>query len=119
MANETNAHPQVSNSGKLAIVHKGIVENYASLKEKLEEENFVFHSDTDTEVLVNWIEHIQNLNDVPLINALKLALNQVGEAFSIMVLNKEENALYAPGKGVQLLLGEGEKEEDFIVATDT
>lgn len=119
MANETNAHPQVSNSGKLAIVHKGIVENYASLKEKLEEENFVFHSDTDTEVLVNWIEHIQNLNDVPLINALQLALNQVVGAYSIIVLNKEENALYAARKGAQLVIGVGENEEEFIVATDT
>lgn len=119
MANETNAHPQVSNSGKLAIVHKGIVENYASLKEKLEEENFVFHSDTDTEVLVNWIEHIQNLNDIPLINALQLALNQVVGAYSIIVLNKEENALYAARKGAQLVIGVGENEEEFIVATDT
>src|SRR5690606_41879653 len=99
--------------------HKGIVENYASLNGKLEEENFVFHSDTDTEVFVNWIEHIQNLNDVPWINGLQLALKQVVGAYSIIVLNKEENALYAVRKGAQWVIGVGENEEEFIVATDT
>lgn len=119
MATEENAHPQVSNSGRLAIVHKGIVENYASIKGKLEEEGYTFNSETDTEVLVNWIEHIQKLNNKPLINALQVALNQVVGAYSIIILDKEENALYAVRRGAQLVIGVGKGEDEFIVATDT
>lgn len=119
MATEANAHPQVSNSGRLAIVHKGIVENYASIKGKLEEEGYTFNSETDTEVLVNWIEHIQKLNNKPLINALQVALNQVVGAYSIIILDKEENALYAVRRGAQLVIGVGKGEDEFIVATDT
>ncbi len=117
MANELNAHPHVSNSGKLAMVHKGIVENYASLKENLLEEGFTFQSETDTEVLVNWIEHIRDINGYSLLKAMQIALNQVVGAYSIILMNKEENALYAVRKGAQLVVGVGEGE--FVVATDT
>lgn len=117
MANELNAHPHISNSGKLAMVHKGIVENYASLKEKLIEEGYTFQSETDTEVLVNWIEHIRDINGYSLLKAMQIALNQVVGAYSIILMNKEENALYAVRKGAQLVVGVGEGE--FVVATDT
>lgn len=117
MAIDSNAHPHISNSGRLAIVHKGIVENYASLKEKLVEEGYTFQSDTDTEVLINWIEHIQKVNDYSLQKALQASLNQVVGAYSIIVLDREENALYAVRNGAQLVIGVGE--EEFIVATDT
>lgn len=117
MANDLNAHPHVSNSGRLAIVHKGIVENYSSLKEKLVSENYSFKSDTDTEVLINWIEHIQISNNLGLQEAIQVALNQVVGAYSIILIDREEEALYAVRKGAQLVVGVGE--DAYIVATDS
>lgn len=117
MADDLHSHPHISNSGRLAIVHKGIVENYASLREKLNEHNFNFQSETDTEVLVNWIEHIQNSNGYSLQEALQVALNQVVGAYSILLIDKEENALYAVRKGAQLVIGVGNS--SYVVATDT
>lgn len=117
VANDLNAHPHVSNSGQLAIVHKGIVENHASLKEQLLKEGFEFKSDTDTEVLINWIEHIRNSGNYSLLEAIQVALNQVVGAYSMMVLDKEEHALYAVRKGAQLVIGVGE--EEYVVATDS
>ena len=117
VANEVNAHPHVSNSGRLAIVHKGIVENHASLKEQLLKEGFEFQSETDTEVLINWIEHIRNTNGHSLLESIQIALNQVVGAYSLIILDKEENALYAVRKGAQLVIGVGEGE--YMVATDS
>src|SRR5690606_18937396 len=91
ISNELNSHPHVSNSGRLAIVHKGIVENYASLKEKLVEDGYQFKSETDTEVLINWIEHIQKEGDLNLLEAIQVAMNQVVGAYSLIVIDKEEN----------------------------
>ncbi len=119
MADENNAHPHVSYSGRLAIVHKGIVENYSSLKEKLIKDGFEFKSDTDSEVLINWIEHIQSKSQKSLQESIQIALNQVVGAYSIIVLDKEENALYAARKGAQLVIGVGAEEEEFIITTDT
>lgn len=117
VANDQNAHPQLSNSGNLAIVHKGIVENYASLKEKLIEEGYTFQSETDTEVLVNWIEHIQKANDLKLQEAIQVALNQVIGAYSIIVIDRSEEAMYAVRKGAQLIVGVDEAA--YVVATDS
>src|SRR5699024_7980465 len=117
IANDINAHPHISTSGRLAIVHKGIVENHASLKEQLLKELFEFKSETDTEVLINWIEHIRNSGDYSLLEAIQVALNQVVGAYSMMVLDKEEHALYAVRKGAQLVIGVGE--EEYVVATDS
>lgn len=115
---EENAHPHVSNSGKLAIVHKGIVENYASLKEKLIKSAYTFKSETDSEVLINLIEEIQLKNDLNLETAIQIALNQVVGAYSIIVMNLEEpNTIYVARKGSPLVIGVGEKE--FIIASDT
>lgn len=117
VANDINAHPHLSQSGRLAIVHKGIVENYASLKEKLHEEGYTFTTETDTEVLINWIEHIQLSQDLSIQEAMQIALNQVVGAYSIIVLDKEEEAIYAVRKGAQLVIGVGK--EEYIIATDT
>lgn len=117
--NQQNAHPQLSFSGRLAIVHKGIVENYASIKEKLLGEGYKFHSDTDTEVLINLIEFIFNHGAADLQEAIQIALNQIVGAYSIIVIDKEENALYAARKGAQLVIGVGDDKKEFIVATDT
>lgn len=117
ISNELNAHPHLSNSGRLAIVHKGIVENYSSLREKLREEGYTFNSETDTEVLINWIEHIQKTNKLPLQEAIQVALNQVVGAYSIIVIDKEEEAMYAVRKGAQLVIGVND--DSYVVATDT
>ncbi|MDG4945428.1 glutamine--fructose-6-phosphate transaminase (isomerizing) [Weeksellaceae bacterium KMM 9713] len=117
ISNELNSHPHVSNSGKLAIVHKGIVENYASLKEKLVEEGYKFHTETDTEVLINWIEHIQKEGDLNLLEAIQVAMNQVVGAYSLIVIDKEENAMYAVRKGAQLVIGVDK--DAYVVATDS
>lgn len=118
-ASNTNAHPHLSNSGRFAIVHKGIVENYASLKEKLKEEGYTFTSETDTEVLINWIEHIYKSNQTSLLEAIQISLNQVVGAYSIIVMDQEENALYTARKSAQLVIGVGEGESEYIIATDT
>src|SRR5690625_477469 len=93
VANDVNAHPHVSNTGQLAIVHKGIVENHASLKEQLLQEGFKFKSETDTEVLINWIEHIRNANGYNLLESIQIALNQVVGAYSLIILDRDEEAM--------------------------
>ena len=88
--NDRNAHPHLSQSGDLAIIHNGIIENYASIKLALEKRGYVFQSDTDTEVLVNLIEEIQKTENTTLDNAVRIALNEVVGAYAIVVLNKKK-----------------------------
>lgn len=116
---EKNTHPHFSNSGRLGIVHKGIVENYSVIKEKLLEEGFSFYSETDSEILINWIELIQNQNNKSLIEAIQIALNQVVGAYSVIIIDKEENALYTVRKSSQLVIGVGKEGSEYMVATDT
>ena len=97
---DTNAHPHMSNSGRLVLVHNGIIENYESLKAYLVEKGFVFHSETDTEVLVNLIEHIQQTQGLKTGKAVQIALNQVVGAYAIAVFDKER-----PGEVVVAKLG--------------
>lgn len=75
--NDTNAHPHTSNSGDLVLIHNGIIENYSSIKKALTQRGYVFHSDTDTEVLVNLIEDVMKSEGVHLAKAVRIALNQV------------------------------------------
>ncbi|HLS29421.1 MAG TPA: glutamine--fructose-6-phosphate transaminase (isomerizing) [Flavobacteriaceae bacterium] len=119
MASEENAHPHISHSGRLAIVHKGIVENYASLKEKLVGEGFKFKSDTDSEVLINWIEYIFNNSQTSLQESIQIALNQIVGAYSLIIIDREEEAIYAARKGAQLVIGVGDGGSEYVVATDT
>lgn len=115
--NDTNAHPHLSNSGKFALVHNGIIENYASIKEQLQKNGYIFHSQTDTEVLVNLIEEVQKQESVSLEDAVRIALNQVVGAYAIVVIDKENNdRLIAARKGSPLVVGIGDKE--FFVASD-
>lgn len=115
---EENAHPHMSNSGKLSIVHKGIVENYASLKEKLIKSGYTFKSETDTEVLINLIEEVQLKNNLNLETAIQIALKQVVGAYSIIIMNLDEpETIYVARKGSPLVIGVGENE--FIIASDT
>ena len=115
--NNVNAHPQASNSGNLVVVHNGIIENYASLKEELISRGFEFHSDTDTEVLVNLIEDVQKKEKVKLGKAVQIALSQVVGAYAIVVFDKRKpNELIAARLGSPLAIGVGENE--FFVASD-
>ncbi|MBE2290879.1 MAG: glutamine--fructose-6-phosphate transaminase (isomerizing) [Chitinophagaceae bacterium] len=115
--NDRNAHPHISHSGSLAIIHNGIIENYAAIKELLISRGYIFHSDTDTEVLVNLIEEVQKKENTSLDNAVRIALNQVVGAYAIVVLNKSNpNQLIAARKGSPLVIGIGE--DEFFIASD-
>ena len=114
---DRNAHPHSSNSGRLVIVHNGIIENYAQLKELLVGKGYTFSSDTDTEVLVNFIEYIQDQEKVNLQQAVRLALNEVVGAYAIVVMSTDEPDQMVVGRlGSPLLLGLGDNE--FFVGSD-
>ena len=88
--NDVNSHPHLSNSGNLAIIHNGIIENYEPLKKELINRGYVFKSDTDTEVLVNLIEEVQKKDNLKLGKAVQIALNQVVGAYAICVFDKQK-----------------------------
>lgn len=115
--NDVNSHPHLSNSGRLAIVHNGIIENYEPLKKELIKRGYKFHSDTDTEVLVNLIEDIQKKDNLKLGKAVQVALNQVVGAYAIAVFDKEKpNEIVAARLGSPLAIGVGK--DEFFVASD-
>lgn len=115
--NDTNAHPHLSNSGELALIHNGIIENYASLKVELQKRGYSFHSDTDTEVLVNLIEEIKKQEKASLDEAVRIALNEVVGAYAIVVIERNNpDKLVAARKGSPLVVGIGE--DEFFVASD-
>ncbi len=112
-----NAHPHLSGNGRLALVHNGIIENYAVLKLALEKEGHVFQSETDTEVLVHLIEEIQMRDELPLEEAVRLALTRVVGAYAIVVIDREApEKLVAARKASPLVIGIGQQE--FFVASD-
>ena len=114
---DRNSHPHLSNSGKLAIVHNGIIENYQSIKQRLLQEGYVFHSDTDTEVLVNFIEYIKNKKQLPLEEAVRYALNEVVGAYAIAVMEEANPSKMVVARlGSPLVIGIGENE--FYIASD-
>ncbi len=109
MPNDTNAHPHCSNSGKLYIVHNGIIENYDTLKMELTKRGYSFYSDTDSEVLVNLIQEIKVKENVKLDKAVQLALNQVVGAYGIVVCdtsNPKELIVARLGSPIAIGLGE-------------
>ncbi len=115
--NDVNSHPHISNSGDLTIIHNGIIENYAPLKQELIKRGYVFHSDTDTEVLVNLIEEVQKKEKLKLGKAVQLALNQVVGAYAIAVFDKKNpNEIVAARLGSPLAIGVGEGE--YFIASD-
>ena len=115
--NDVNSHPHLSNSGDLAIIHNGIIENYAPLKEELIKRGYVFHSDTDSEVLVNLIEEIQIKEKLKLGKAVQVALNQVVGAYAIAVFDKKNpDEIVAARLGSPLAIGVGEGE--YFIASD-
>ena len=115
--NTVNAHPHYSESERLAIIHNGIIENYAVLKAGLQQEGYTFKSDTDTEVLVQLIEYTQLNRQADLKTAVQLALQQVVGAYAIAVLDKEHpDTLIAARKGSPLVVGIGE--DEYFLASD-
>ncbi|MGQ3131533.1 MAG: glutamine--fructose-6-phosphate transaminase (isomerizing) [Flavobacteriales bacterium] len=114
---DKNAHPHYSDSESLVIIHNGIIENYATLKEGLEKRGMHFRSDTDTEVLGNLIEYILEHQKVDLAEAVRLALNEVVGAYAIAVLKKDDpDRIIAAKKGSPLVIGVGNGE--FFLASD-
>jgi glucosamine--fructose-6-phosphate aminotransferase (isomerizing) len=115
--NDLNAHPHFSESGNLAVIHNGIIENYDVLKEKLINDGVSFKSHTDTEVLVQLIDYIYQKEDVNLVKAVQLALSQVIGAYAIVILCKDHtDTIIAARKGSPLVIGIGEGE--FFLASD-
>ncbi len=115
--NDVNAHPQYSASKNMVMIHNGIIENYGPLKEELKKRGHVFLSDTDTEVLIHLIEDIFQKEQVRLGEAVRIALNQVVGAYSIVILSKENpNELFAAKKGSPMVIGIGV--DEFFIASD-
>jgi glucosamine--fructose-6-phosphate aminotransferase (isomerizing) len=115
--NQINAHPHFSQSHNLAIIHNGIIENYASLKKELIKRGHSFVSETDTEVLIQLIEDIQIKENVDLIEAVRIALNQVVGAYAIVIISKKDpDMLIAARKSSPLVVGIGNGE--FFIASD-
>ncbi|NOU46453.1 MAG: glutamine--fructose-6-phosphate transaminase (isomerizing) [Bacteroidales bacterium] len=115
--NNENAHPHFSQSKSIALIHNGIIENYASLRKELESRGYVFQSSTDTEVLTNLIEDIQINEGVDLLEAVRIALNQVIGAYAIVVMSHDDNdTLIAARKGSPLVIGIGI--DEYFVASD-
>ncbi len=115
--NDVNAHPQYSASKNMVMIHNGIIENYAPLKAELKNRGHVFLSDTDTEVLIHLIEDIQQKENLKLGEAVRIALNQVVGAYSIVILSKENpDELVAAKKGSPMVIGIGE--DEFFIASD-
>ena len=115
--NDRNAHPHYSASGKLAIIHNGIIENYSTLKRELVNKGHTFKSDTDTEVFIHFIEDIKDNEDCSLEEAVRLALTKVVGAYAIVILSIEEpDVLVAARKGSPLVVGVGK--DEFFLASD-
>ncbi len=113
---DRNAHPHVSQSGKLAMIHNGIIENYAPIKQELVSKGYQFHSDTDTEVLLNFIEEIQTQNACSLEEALRIALKRVVGAYCILLIASDDpETIIAARKGSPLVIGIG-KGEHFLAS---
>ena len=114
---DENSHPHYSQSKKIAIIHNGIIENYASIKERLQGRGFEFKSDTDTEVLVNLIEDIMLSENVDLAESVRIALNQVVGAYAIAVIEEgNHDQIVVAKKGSPLVIGIGEGE--YYIASD-
>lgn len=115
--NDVNAHPHYSQSESLALIHNGIIENYAVLKEDLKGRGYTFKSNTDTEVLVQLIEYVKTSNNVDLFHAVQLALTQVVGAYAIAVIERNNpDCIVAARKASPLVVGIGE--DEFFLGSD-
>jgi glucosamine--fructose-6-phosphate aminotransferase (isomerizing) len=113
---DRNAHPHASSSGRLAMIHNGIIENYAQIKQELVNKGYAFKSDTDTEVLLNFIEDIQQNNECSLEEAMRIALKRVTGAYCILMIEESNpDTIIAARKGSPLVIGIG-KGEHFLAS---
>lgn len=113
---DRNAHPHLSNSGNIAMIHNGIIENYAQIKTELLVKGYTFNSDTDTEVLLNFIDDIQANNNCTLEEALRIALRRVVGAYCLLLIHKDDpETIIAARKGSPLVIGIG-KGEHFLAS---
>ena len=113
---DRNSHPHTSASGRLSMIHNGIIENYAPLKKELISKGYSFTSDTDTEVLLNFIEDIQINNDCTLEEAVRIALKRITGAYCILLLDEQDpETIIAARKGSPLVIGIG-KGEHFLAS---
>jgi glucosamine--fructose-6-phosphate aminotransferase (isomerizing) len=118
--NDINAHPHRGNGPDLALIHNGIIENYASIKEELSHRGHTFESDTDTEVLIHLIEDVQRSGDLELAEAVRLALDSVVGAYAIVVIDrKQPHIMVAARKSSPLVIGIGEGGEYFVASDAT
>jgi glucosamine--fructose-6-phosphate aminotransferase (isomerizing) len=116
---DRNAHPHVSENGKLAMIHNGIIENYNQLKSELQKKGYNFISDTDTEVLLKFIEDIQLNNKCSLEEAVRIALKRVVGAYVIILIDQEHpDTLIAARKGSPLVIGIGKNRDEHFLASD-
>ena len=114
---DRNSHPHYSGDGRLSIIHNGIIENYAVLKEALQLKGHEFRSDTDTEVLIHLIEEIQNSDGLELFEAVRVALHEVVGAYAIVVMSNEDpDVLIAARKGSPMVIGVGQ--DEYFIASD-
>jgi glucosamine--fructose-6-phosphate aminotransferase (isomerizing) len=117
--NDVNAHPHLSGNQKIVLIHNGIIENYAVLKKELVKRGHSFESDTDTEVLAHLIEEVQKVEQVPLADAVRLALRYVVGAYAIVVMSSDNpNQLVAARMSSPLVIGIGKEEGEFFIASD-
>ena len=115
--NSVNAHPHISASGNLAIIHNGIIENYAVLKKQLIEKGVKFKSNTDTEVLIQLIEYIQTSKNLDLLSAVRMTLRTVIGAYAIAILDKNNpDQIIAARKSSPLVIGIGD--DEFFIGSD-
>ncbi len=115
--NDVNAHPHLSNSGNIVLIHNGIIENYSSIKAELKSRGYQFHSETDTEVLVNLVEEVQKQESCTLDEAVRIALNEVVGAYAIVVMDlREPDMMVAARKGSPMVIGISD--EGFHIASD-
>ncbi len=113
---DRNAHPHLSNNGRLAMLHNGIIENYAAIKKELLSKGYTFKSDTDTEVLLNFIQDIQDNNKSSLEEALRIALKRIVGAYCILLIDQDDpETILAARKGSPLVIGIG-KDEHFLAS---
>ncbi len=117
--NDVNAHPHFSSDEKIALIHNGIIENYSVLKQDLINKGHKFHSETDSEVLIHFIEHIQRESKCELEEAVRLALSQVVGAYAIVVMSQDKpDQLIAARKGSPLVIGIAKDGQEFLLASD-
>jgi len=116
---ENNAHPHVSETGRITLVHNGIIENYSVLREQLKKKGYHFRSETDTEVLAQLIQYVMDIENTNIEDSVRIALNKVIGAYAIVIIDKEDpNTIVAARKSSPMVIGIGENNCEYFIASD-